>query len=83
MQNFPQNNIAYPLIRKRTCACQDEKNVSFSEIFVYVLHKQPPWEILRIESDVWYRYRSHVIFVYSTDQKYRKDEICNIIFNLL
>ena len=32
-----KKNISYPLIRTRMCAYQGVRNVSFSEIFVYVL----------------------------------------------
>ena len=32
-----KTNISYPLIRTRMCAYQGVRNVSFSEIFVYVL----------------------------------------------
>ena len=31
-QNFPKTNISYPLIRTRTCAYQELRNVSFSKI---------------------------------------------------
>ena len=33
-----KNNISYPLIRTRICACQGVKNVSFSENFAYALN---------------------------------------------
>ena len=33
-----KNNISYPLIRTRTCACQGVRKVSFSGNFAYVLN---------------------------------------------
>ena len=35
---FRKTNISNPLIRTRTCAYQDVRNVSFSENFTYVLN---------------------------------------------
>ena len=35
-QNFRKTNISNPMIRKRTCAYQGVRNVSFSENFEYV-----------------------------------------------
>ena len=35
-QNFRKTNISNPMIRKRTCAYQGGRNVSFSENLEYV-----------------------------------------------
>ena len=37
-QKYLQTNISYPLIRTRTCAYQEERDVSISENFGYVLN---------------------------------------------
>ena len=33
MESFPKNNISYPVIGTRTCACQAVRHVSFVEYF--------------------------------------------------
>ena len=38
-QNFRKTYISYPLIYTRTCEYQGGKNISFSEIFWYVLNE--------------------------------------------
>ena len=38
---FRKTNISNPLIRTRTCAYQEVRNVSFSENFAYVLNGRP------------------------------------------
>ena len=41
-QIFRKTNISYPLIRKRTCACQALRNVRFSEnLACFVFLKDP------------------------------------------
>ena len=40
-----KTNIFNPLIRKRTCAYQGVRNVSFSEIFAFVLNELPLWKL--------------------------------------
>ena len=42
-QNFPKNNISYPLICTGTCAYHGIRNFSFSEFFTYVLHEWSLW----------------------------------------
>ena len=37
-QKYLQTNISYPLIRTRTCAYQEERDVIISENFGYVLN---------------------------------------------
>ena len=44
-----KTNISNPLIRKRTCAYQGVRNVSFSEIFAFVLNELPPMEIRAVK----------------------------------
>ena len=39
---FRKTNIYNPLIRTRTCACQEVRKVSFSENFAYVFNGWPP-----------------------------------------
>ena len=39
---FRKTNISNPLIRTRTCACQEVRKVSFSENFAYVFNGWPP-----------------------------------------
>ena len=36
---FRKTNISYPLIRTRSCAYQEVRNVSFSENFAHVLNE--------------------------------------------
>ena len=36
-----KTNISNPLIRTRTCAYQEGRNVSFLESFAYVLNRKP------------------------------------------
>ena len=38
---FRKTNISYPLMRRRTCAYQGVRNVSFSENFAYALNEWP------------------------------------------
>ena len=45
---FRKTNIANPLVRRRTCAYQGVKNVSFSENFTYVLNGWSPIQHLKL-----------------------------------
>ena len=38
-QNFPKNNISYPLTRTHTCTYQGLSHISFSDNFVYVINE--------------------------------------------
>ena len=68
------------MLKKLQHKCFPVKFAKFLRTRFFTEHL--PWLILyymnKKESDMWYRYLSYVIYVYCTDQKYRKDEICNI-----
>ena len=45
-QNFRKRNISYPLIRTRTCAYQEVRNICFSEILAcFAFLKHPFWDL--------------------------------------
>ena len=66
-----KTNISYPLIRTRTCAYQEVRNVSFSENFVYVLNGQSHTE--RCETELIHKQSIKIILRFTlTFQVFQK-----------